>query len=161
MSRRDQIWKEQVPAPWWGCPRLRVGSPGCQPCFCSDLPGTWGKVVDLGFLICNMTGLDFRISVMGFQALGASCSPCGWTVPVLFQATCFLPPSAPFLLNGLWPECTLPVSQSSWPVPRSLDYFWPWEQFFITNLLLLFYPTALHCKLRGLFKYTQVSFHGS
>lgn len=92
------------------------------------------------------------ISVIPFQVLRAAAKPCGCTASLPFQPVCFLLPPEPFLFNELWltVPCLFPWSPR--PASRSLDYFFlPREHVFVTNLLLLFYPTPLHCRLWGLF----------
>lgn len=79
---------------------------------------------------------------------GSKCSdpdadPVDMQVPYAFPS--HLLPSDSFLFNELWPECTLPVSQSPWPVPRSIDDFFTLGTF--SSLLIcfyFFYPTPLY-----------------
>lgn len=115
----DQIWKEQVPtASGWRALRRRAGSPGPQLRFCSDLAGILGKALHLGFLICNIKGLDLVIcpapsqlwdSVMGFQALRAAAKPGGHTAPEPVHPICCFLPQNHFYLMSLSPYAP-PVS---------------------------------------------------
>lgn len=61
MSKRPDLEEAGPHCLGVGSPEARAGSPGPQLHFCSDLAGTLGKALHLGFLICNIKGLDLVI----------------------------------------------------------------------------------------------------
>ena len=60
-EQKTRSGRSRSPLPRGGSPEARAGSPGPQLHFCSDLTGTLGKALHLGFLICNIKGLDLVI----------------------------------------------------------------------------------------------------
>ena len=109
-EQKTRSGRSRFPLPRGGeSPEARAGSPGRQLLFCSDLAGTLGKALHLGFLICNIKGLDLVIcpapsqlwdSVMGFQALRAAAKPRRHTAPApLCPICCFLPQNNFYLMS--------------------------------------------------------------